>query len=162
MVKCSRCDGEGFVEFEEDGRYYRDVCYHCGTTGSVDDEVDLSDRLSYIAVDMATKYVAEMKRNRDQNGPEDWAFCAAENMLTEAEYTNGHIMDQSHIMREELSKLSEAARYALVDLIDGLNKRHIPMGPDTIPVRVECLPSYNVEAPMCAELEFDNDSDIPF
>ena len=162
MVKCSRCDGEGFVEFEEDGRYCRDACYHCGTTGSVDDEVNLDDRLINIAHDMAAKHVAEMKRHRDQEGPEDWAFCAAENMLSEWEYTTMKVEEHIFLMREELNKLSEPAKYALVDLIDGLNKRHIPMGSDTIPVKVECLPSHKVAAVMCTELEFDETLDIPF
>lgn len=93
MPKCSRCYGEGsresFDENEQE-RGIRDVCYHCGGSGEVDEETAQHDRQQAIIASLAGERVAAMRkaRNEDPNfNGEDWAFCAAENMQTEHEYT---------------------------------------------------------------------------
>jgi len=80
--RCTRCaDGVDF--YEEDGRTIRDACYHCGATGWIDDETHRYDRLQAIVAQFAVTAAHERRARMDMNEDgEDFAFCAAENMMT--------------------------------------------------------------------------------
>ena len=83
MPKCGQCGGEGYVTVDEDDRRLRDACYHCGTTGQVDEETAFGDRLTLVAERIGC-ILADMERdarNADPEG-EGFDFCAAENMMT--------------------------------------------------------------------------------
>lgn len=87
MVECSRCNGTGWQEYEEDGMEVVDACYHCGNTGIVDEETAFHDKLAKVGQAMAIEYVREYKMSADSDPyGEGFAFHAAERMLTPWEY----------------------------------------------------------------------------
>jgi len=118
VVTCGRCSGEGYVEWEEDGRYVRDACYHCGTTGKIDVELLFEDQLKDLAGQLAGRIIDGMRRacNADPYG-EGWAFLGAENMMHEYEYTQARLWDKTDDVFNELQKLSRSVQEALVELL---------------------------------------------
>jgi hypothetical protein len=117
-IKCSQCVN-GRVSYEEDGRMVEDACYHCGETGIVDEEIAFEDRMNGVAAVLANRYVAAEREaaNNDPEG-EGWAFRAAENMLSEYDYTKARTYDRMYQFAEELAKLSPALRTALVEALN--------------------------------------------
>lgn len=108
MPTCRSCCGQGFVTYEEEDREVRDDCYHCGTTGNVDEDADFADRLTAMANAMAYKKVSEYKKARDTGDAgfeEDFAFCAAENMMTEYDYFRTLVWDEQYKIMDELVAL---------------------------------------------------------
>lgn len=103
--QCSRCYGMGYEEYEEDyGRTVRDTCYHCSGSGKVDEETDFQDKLGDVAYTLATGAVYKIIQscNSDPDG-EGWNFRAAENMMSERDYTMGYIDDyQAHYLNDLL------------------------------------------------------------
>lgn len=114
-VKCKRCNGTGSQNWVEDGRNVRDVCYRCMGAGRVDPETAHQSDLEDVAAVMGRMAVDDERRcrNKDPEG-EGWAFCAAENMMTERDYTQTRIFERSADFMQELAKLSRIAQEALV------------------------------------------------
>lgn len=57
MNICYRCDGVGYEEYEEeDGHLVKNDCWHCASTGEVDDETFYHDQLCFVASCMAHDY----------------------------------------------------------------------------------------------------------
>ena len=108
MKKCRSCCGKGRVYYEEDGRNVRDVCYHCGTTGFVDEDVDFHDRLKDVAHSLAYWSVSAYKKARNEwdGEGEDFAFCAAENQMTERDYFTVLVWDKESEFMEKLLEMS--------------------------------------------------------
>ena len=114
-VTCPRCNGTGSQDWEEDGRPVTDVCYRCSGSGRVDsDNAHQVHLLNVCEVLAAVAVEAERKaRNEDPEG-EGWAFCAAENMMSERDYTTARRMDRAAEFGEEVSKLSRSMQEALI------------------------------------------------
>jgi hypothetical protein len=83
MEICSRCNGEGYEYFVEDFREFRDACYHCGTTGMIDDNKAYHDKIHKVAVFLAHCEVEDYRKAVDSNPDgEGWEFRAAESMMS--------------------------------------------------------------------------------
>jgi hypothetical protein len=130
MNTCTRCDGNGYQEFDEDGHWYRDACYHCGNTGIVDDETAYHDKLMNVARTLAYNRVCELRNNRNSNPEgEGWDFCAAENMMSGKDYFDMHFYDYTYIYGEQMKNLSHEAQELLIawhDMPRETIKVHIP------------------------------------
>jgi len=106
MISCTQCGGEGRTPEREGDHLVEAPCYHCGTTGQISEELAGHDELGALAGWLACQSVAEERaaRNEDPEG-EDWAFCAAENMLTEYEYTQGRIWEKEGFYQQRINEL---------------------------------------------------------
>lgn len=118
-MECGNCCGEGYVEFDEDGRLARDACYHCGTTGKVDEATAHMDELSVMAGNLAQFKVYNLKKaaNEDPDG-EGWVFRAAENMMYEYEYTQEMISIYRDLIMNQLTKLDFDTQKLLIDFVN--------------------------------------------
>ena len=115
-MTCPRCHGEGYEEYEEDpGRYVRDACYHCGTTGEVDPDTYFQDQLISVANTLARMEETEYKHwcNNDPDG-DGYDLHAAENMLHTGDYFNLRVWDRSVDIAEKLNDMSRADQELLI------------------------------------------------
>lgn len=116
MPKCLRCSGQGRESYEEDGRLVTDVCYHCAGSGEVEPEVDLHDRLVRVAYTIAYQEEMQYRKARDTEPEgEDYAFCAAENMLSVNDYFQERVQDRQYKLVAQMSSLDSAIQNALLD-----------------------------------------------
>ena len=108
MPACTRCNGSGFEEYEEDGRWVRDACYHCGNTGQVDAETARHDALGRVASALAYQAECEYKHavNSDPEG-DGYSLGAAENMMSDYDYFRCRVWDREPEILEALFQLSE-------------------------------------------------------
>jgi hypothetical protein len=113
MPKCRSCDGEGYVYIEEDGRNIQDACYHCATTGEVDDDVEWADRLSAVAHTLAVGYETEHRHYCDEHS-DGFALHAAENGMSEWDYFRVRVDDRQYLLAQELSLMPLEAQKVLV------------------------------------------------
>ncbi len=155
MPQCRRCQGEGQETYDEDGRTFTDVCYHCAGSGQVDEDLDFHDRLVAVANTLA--YVAEGEYrkacNSDPEG-DDYGLRAAENGLRENDYFRCQVWELAH----EYTKQLEAMDIPTQELYVAWNEleqepwdmSHLPMVP------VPPISSVRLSAPV-----FDQD-EIPF
>jgi hypothetical protein len=114
-VKCERCGGSGSQVWDEDGRPVKDVCYRCSGSGRVTPEDAHQVRLQ-AACEVLAGIAVEARRkayNEDPEG-EDWAFAAAENMMSERDYTTARRMEFADKFGPELAGLSQALQEALI------------------------------------------------
>jgi hypothetical protein len=118
LVKCEKCGGKGRESFEEDGRTVSDMCYRCAGSGKVDEETAHMTRMQQVAAIVGNAYVQGWRKscNEDPEG-EGWAFRAAENMMSEHDYTLAMTYEKSAEVGEELSKLSHFAQVALIEAL---------------------------------------------
>jgi hypothetical protein len=116
MPTCRSCCGTGRVYYEEDGRNVRDVCYHCCNTGYVDEDLDFHDRLKEVAHSLAYYRVLDYKRARNNSDhyEEDFAFCAAENQMTERDYFTVLVWDEESEIMKKLLDMSLADQELLI------------------------------------------------
>lgn len=115
---CSRCGGMGYEAWEEeDRRLVEDVCYHCGGTGLVDPRLDFSDRLYRVANTIAYQEESEYRKARnsgDDGFEEDYDFCAAENMMSAADYFKARVWEKEAMIAKELLQLPLETQEVLV------------------------------------------------
>jgi hypothetical protein len=106
MPVCGRCKGERYEEWEEDGRWVRDACYHCGNTGEIDEQLAWRDRLTAVAETLAYLEEDEYRDacNADPDG-ENYTFRAAENMMSPWDYFKVRVWDRTDRIRENLASL---------------------------------------------------------
>lgn len=118
LVKCEKCGGSGTECYEEDGRQVSDTCYRCAGSGKVDEETAHSTRMQQVASIVGAAYVQAWRKscNEDPEG-EGWVFRAAENMMSEHDYSLAMMYEKSAEVGEELSKLSHFAQVALIEAI---------------------------------------------
>ncbi len=117
-AKCEKCGGSGSESYEEDGRMVSDTCYRCSGSGKVDDEVNHHTRMEQVAHIVGAAYVQGWRKscNEDPEG-EGWVFRAAENMMSEHDYTLAMTYEKAAEVGEELSKLSHLAQVALIEAL---------------------------------------------
>lgn len=122
MPTCSVCQGEGSrrsTDPAEVERGIEDPCYHCGTTGEVDDETARQDHLMHVVSLLATMVVNAMRRAYDSDPEgEGWAFRAAENMMTEWEYTEDAIYWQIGQIAPWMDSLTEEEQDFMLQIDD--------------------------------------------
>jgi hypothetical protein len=109
MATCTRCNGNGY-EFPDDecyaGCYYH--CLHCGGSGTVDDETAYQDKLQGVALVMADVHVREYKKYKDEDPDgEGFAFCAAENMMSEWDYRKSLVYEYMSVYMNRLDKCTK-------------------------------------------------------
>ena len=66
MVTCTYCGGEGFTFIEEDNSKVRHACYHCSTTGKVEEEVAFEDKVREVANILGAEMAAKIARMDDE------------------------------------------------------------------------------------------------
>jgi hypothetical protein len=116
MPKCTRCNGSGIEEIEEDGRMIRDACYHCSNTGEIDEHTLYNDRLESVANTLAYHEVREMRMNRNSDPyGEGWDFCAAENGMTAYEYTQVAMWNKLPEIYNQLSLMPKEDQKLLIE-----------------------------------------------
>lgn len=114
-MMCRRCSGEGYEEYEEDGRTVRDACYHCATTGQVDEELDWHDRLHDVASELAIRYETEYRMWKDNEPDGDgYGLCAAEEGLSEYDYFRARVWIQTDSYAERLAEMPLSMQEVLV------------------------------------------------
>lgn len=115
MRECGHCFGEGENEIEEDGHYFFERCLHCGGSGQLDEHAMREDDLSSIASWLAWSEVNELRKNRNEDPEgEDWAFAAAENMMTEYEYTQDVYYSKFYRFMQQIGELSFEEQVVLI------------------------------------------------
>lgn len=122
MRDCPKCNGIGYCE--SIGDEYEpnsvDACYHCGTTGKVSDETYYDDRINKLAAMLSCTAVNSERNSRDSDPDgEGWAFCAAENMMSEYEYTKAKQYDHEFRLRDELKALNPYLLNVLLEYYPG-------------------------------------------
>jgi hypothetical protein len=154
--KCEKCGGSGSQSYEEDGRPVSDTCYRCSGSGRVDTETAHMTKLERVASIVGAAYVQGWRKscNEDPEG-EGWVFRAAENMMSEHDYTLAMTYEKAAEVGEELSKLSHFAQVALIEAI-------LPK-----PKQVEEMPAVPATPERgsyddCDVAGHANESDIPF
>ena len=115
MANCNRCYGEGYNDWEEDGRQVRDACYHCGATGQISEEEDFQDQLLSVAGRLALQEESGYKRavNDDPDG-DGYDLYAAENMMSSYDYFTARVYERQGEIAEKLSELDRASQELLV------------------------------------------------
>jgi hypothetical protein len=114
-MRCSSCQGAGRVAYEEDGRIVTDACYHCGTTGQVDEETDWHDRLGRVANTLAYQTEREYRRAVEEDPHGDgYDLLAAENMLSVSDYFQLRVWDRADVYLQQLEQMPFSDRELLV------------------------------------------------
>jgi hypothetical protein len=108
QFNCTRCD-DGY---HEDG-----PCYHCSTTGYIDEETHFQDQLSACGHILAAYEVDRIRTLADSDPDgEGFAFRAAEDMMTVYEYTtmlHWDISARYHQMINEMTRQDQEILVAL-------------------------------------------------
>jgi len=106
MAVCRNCQGSGEDRYEEDGHDVIDACYHCGTTGVVDEDTDFRDRLSSVASTLAYQLESEYRRavNDDDEG-DGYDLGGYENGLMPYDYFRTRVWDRTYAIAEKLAEL---------------------------------------------------------
>lgn len=112
LFRCTRCvQGVDIYHDEEEGRTVQDACYHCGATGWVDADTHRHDRLQSIVARFAAQEAHARRRAIDAYAAtepgygEDFAFAAAENMMTEYDYLQEMIMSYEDRFSDRMAQL---------------------------------------------------------
>lgn len=123
MQTCPQCSGEGYTDFYEDGRLVYEPCYHCGTTGKIDEETHYHNQLEQVATEMAIAHVQAYKKekNSDPYG-EGFDFSAAENMMSSYEYERSLVYDYIEVFAKRLATLPREEQKAYVDKLEANEK----------------------------------------
>ena len=119
LYRCVRCGGSGYHSEYEGEHLVVDPCLHCNGKGHVPFSVANVDRHEALCELIANSRVNAQRKSYDESDQgEGWAFHAAENMMTEYEYTQSKIWDAIGIVQNELKALSEPTLNALCDLLN--------------------------------------------
>jgi len=107
MEICNRCNGEGYEFIVEDFREFKEPCYHCGTTGKIDDQVAFHDKIQNVAVSLAKWKVSEYQKAVDSNPDgEGWNFRAAESMMSSRELFESYVYDYAEKYHQQLAEMN--------------------------------------------------------
>jgi hypothetical protein len=115
MSKCRKCNGEGYEWIDEDSYVVQHPCYHCGTSGEVDEETDFHDRLMSVANTLAYQQESEYRKWCDSDPDGDgYDLHAAENMMRTSDYFLARVYERQYDIAEQLSKLPLPSQEVLV------------------------------------------------
>ena len=114
-VRCTRCNGEGYQEWEEDGRLVRDACYHCGNSGWIDEETALHDEIGSVAESIAAHSVDEYRKaSNDDPHFDGWDLVAAEHGMRTYDYFKVMAWEKTTEIQAELIKLDVSTQRRLI------------------------------------------------
>lgn len=114
-MRCSQCQGVGYQYYDEDGRTVRDACYHCETTGQVDEDTYFRDRLLNVAHSLAYWAEAEYRKacNDDPDG-DGYDLGAYENQMSPWDYFRTRVWDRESDIMAKLEELPKETQEVLV------------------------------------------------
>lgn len=120
MPVCRNCNGEGYQEYEEDGREVRDACYHCATTGQVDEDMDFHDRLKAAAETLAYQEESDYRKavNSDPEG-DGYDMGAAENGMSSWDYFRSRVWGRTDELARKFGELPIHDQTMLVAIYEG-------------------------------------------
>lgn len=181
MPDCGRCGGDGYTYQEEDGRSFREACYHCGTSGKIDEETLFEDDFAAVVEHLAYIRVSAWQKdiNNSPDG-EDLSFIAAENMCSVQEIIEGKFYSFKEDIAKELEGLSRGLKEDLITMYERFTKPVKPVQTPA-PAKVEevtetetyqCMPGAKISVEEIQPNEssttsvpvvpYDPDDDIPF
>jgi hypothetical protein len=156
MATCSVCNGTGQETFDEGGQLVSDACYHCSTTGEVDEETALHDRLKEVAYTLAyqeeKEYRKAMNEDPDGNG---YDLHAYENMMHPEEYFRARVWDRVYDYSYKLFFLSMEAKLLLIAW------NELPPEPKTLLDEFDKTPTHIQDAEIKI-IESSSTDEIPF
>ena len=127
-VCCPQCRGAGTMIVDEGPRRIQDACYHCSTDGYITVAQWKQDRMQML-VDRMAGIAVEHRINAVNSNPEGegWGFAAAENGMSERDFTEEcHMAESDRIMRW-LSAVEPDICNTLIDTVLPLPRpRHRP------------------------------------
>lgn len=114
-MQCSRCFGQGEESYEEDGRIFTDVCYHCGGSGKVDEETHHHDALMRVASTLAYQQESEYRKwcNSDPEG-DGYDLGAYENGMMPFDYFRCRVWEREPEFMEKLLEMSRADQELMI------------------------------------------------
>ena len=156
MVTCRRCNGEGYETYEEDGRQVRDACYHCATSGKVDEETDFRDRLISAAEFLGRLDEQEYRHacNDDPNG-DGYDLIAAEHGMMAGDYFRSRVWDRGFEIAVKVADLPIPDQEMLLAIYEGWS-------PDPWVENVPAVLPSSTFASRLERLEAEEDDEIPF
>lgn len=103
-VQCPKCDGSGWQQIEEDvGVFVGHACFYCGNTGLIPESRFKTYKLDQFINMVAGVLIAKKKQAMDEDPyGEGWAFHAAENGMSEYEYSMDRQMSEERRVHKEL------------------------------------------------------------
>lgn len=149
-IRCPACE-DGWTYVEEDGKRIRDACYHCGNTGFISPQQHRVDQINSVVYALASESINRQKEwcNSNPDG-EGWAFSAAENQMTEREYTTALTMNLADKFVAAFTQIEEKCpelASALISHFDnvqmsppGLKVFQVDVEPVKLPVNDEEIP----------------------
>lgn len=154
MAKCIRCQGQGEESYDEDGRMFTDVCYHCGGEGTVDDETDHHDRLMLVANALAYQEESEYRKwcNSDPDG-DGYDLGAYENGMMPFDYFRCRVWERAPEIGEKLSAMSREDQEFMI----AWNEYDWE-----VPRSVKAIPSVAPHLPMVEVNVSSSEEEIPF
>ena len=115
MYRCRKCNGEGYEYVDEGSCVVKEACYHCGTTGQVDEETDWHDRLGSVAMALAYQQESEYRKWCDSDPDGDgYDLHAAENMMRTSDYFMARVYDRHYDLAEKLVAMDLPSQKLLV------------------------------------------------
>ena len=118
MVTCRCCGGEGGLRsldpYEEE-RGILDPCYHCGGSGSVDEDTADADEVEDMLMSLAYDRAYEWRRAVDSDPEgEGFAFRAAESGLSTYDYLTGRAYVELVDVQARYESMTETERAVLL------------------------------------------------
>lgn len=106
MPTCRQCNGSGREVYDEDDRRVEDACYHCGTTGRVDEDTDFHDRLNAVASVLAYQQETERRIaiNNDPDG-DGYDLGGYENGLMPGDWFRCNVWDRASVIAVALAAM---------------------------------------------------------
>ena len=114
---CLMCHGSGFFAELEGDREVRDTCLHCQGKGYVPYNVAFVDSVVALCEAITEALVMNQKKVAAENEEgEGWAFHAAENRMTEYDYTRARVWGSIPLVEKDLKSLSPPVLNALLSV----------------------------------------------
>lgn len=113
-MQCSQCQGAGYQYYDEDMRTVRDACYHCGTTGKVEEDIYFRDHLLNVAHNLAYWTEVQCRKEYDEDPEEDYNLLAYEERMNPCDYFRMRVSDHEPDIMAELEQLPKEMQEVLI------------------------------------------------
>lgn len=119
--RCAMCQGAGHVPevgLLIDEPQLCSICLHCQGKGYVNFDTAHTDSVLSLIEAVSESVVINAKKSADESEDgEGWAFHAAENRMTEYDYTRSKVWGTVPLVEKELRKLSPVIVNALLRVV---------------------------------------------